>query len=1114
MERSQQKLKLLDLLLREEGIGAAPQAAIPRRQNLQGFPLSHAQKRLWFLSHLEPGPHYNDQFNLRFHGPLDVAALRSSLNEIVRRHEALRAVFLTEEGRPVQSIGVPFRVPMPITDLSILPESERMERATQLAIETAREPFNLPSGPLLRARLLRLAQQDHILSLTVHHIAIDVWSRGVFLRELSALYPAFIGFQKLALPELPIQYADFAAWQQQWMEGQAQAEQLAYWKKQLAGAPDLLNWPASFPRPELQSFRGARQAINISRSLTDALNELSRREGCTLFMTLLAAFHTLAARCTGQEDIVIGSPIANRNRAEIEGMIGCFVNTLALRTDLSGDPTFREVMARTRETALGAYAHQDLPFESLVEKLHPARTQNYSPIFQVVFILQNTPVPGQPAAGLTISPFEIDTGTAKLDLTINLAETPEGISGWIEYATDLFTAEAVVRLRDHYLTLLEGAVANPDQRIALLPLLTGGEKHQLLHEWNGARVEYPRDRCVHELFEEQARRTPESAALAFGDRGLTYRELDQCANRLALRLRDSGVGPETLVAVCAERSLEMVTGLLAILKAGGAYVALDPNYPPERLAFMLEDTEAPVLLTQGHLASKLPAHSAKIVYLGPEDVDSQGSDQPANLENPRGGITAENLANVIYTSGSTGRPKGTLLEHRGLVRLATSSWREGFKKDDVFFQYAPISFDASSWEIWIPLLNGAKLAIMSPGTPSLEALGEAVRRHKVTILLLTTGLFRMMVDERVEDLKELRQFWAAGDVLPVGHAEKALRELPDCRVFNAYGPTENSTMTTCQQISEGDLARTSIPIGRTIANCDVYILDRHLQLMPAGVPGEMYIGGEGLARGYLKQPGLTAEKFVRNPFRRETGARLYRTGDLCRYLENGAIEFLGRLDQQVKIRGFRIELEEIENVLAEHPAIREAVVVARADPPGEKTLAGYYVPRQAGKCPPEEVRAYLRARLPDHMVPVTCTLLESLPLSPNGKVDRKALPAPGRHRPDLASNYAAPRTAMEKMLAETWAGALRLERVGINDNFFDLGAHSLLLLQLHARLPEPLRSRLPIVKLFQYPTISSLAAHVDQPAAESTAMQDIRSRGRLQRASLARTRPLKPLTHD
>jgi amino acid adenylation domain-containing protein len=1109
MERSQKKLELLEHLLREEGIEPAARQTIPRRQNPEDLPLSHAQRRLWFLNYLEPGPHYNDHFNLRLQGSLDLPALRRSLNEIVRRHEALRAVIVAEEGRPVQRIVPPFQLPVPLTDLAPLPESERNEQARRLAVDMAREPFNLQTGPLLRAGLLRLTEQDHILCLAMHHIAIDGWSRGVFLKELSLLYPEFAAGREPALADLPIQYADFAAWQQQWMDSKEQQEQLTYWKRQLAGAPELLPWPTSFPRPELQSFRGARESLIIPKPLANALNDLSRREGCTLFMTLLAAFQALAARYTGQEDIVIGSPIANRNRTEIEGIIGCFVNTLALRTNLSGDPTFRELLERTKESALGAYAHQDLPFESLVEKLHPARAPNYGPIFQMVFILQNTPETARQVGGLSISPFEIDSGTAKMDLTVNLAETPDGICGWIEYATDLFSPGAVARLRGHYLTLLQGVAADPDQRVSSLPLLTENENQQLLHEWNGPRIDYPRGRCVHEIFEEQAGRAPDAPALAFEGRELTYSELDECANRLAWRLRESGVGPDTLVAICAQRSLEMIVGLLAILKAGGAYVALDPNYPQERLAFMLEDTEASVLLAQRHLASGLPPHDAKVILLGPEDAEPHPEMAPEKSANPRSGVTTKNLVNVVYTSGSTGRPKGTLLEHRGLVRMATSAWQAGFRPDDVFFQYAPISFDASSWEIWIPLLNGAKLAMMSPGTSSLEALGEAIRRHNVTILLLTTGLFRMMVDERLQDLKGLRQFWAAGDVLPVAIAATALRELPNCSVFNAYGPTENSTMTTWHRVSEGDLAANSIPIGRPIADCDVYILDQNMKLVPAGVPGEMYIGGEGLARGYLKQPGLTAAKFVRNPFSREAEARLYRTGDLCRHLEDGAIEFLGRLDQQVKIRGFRMELEEIENLMREHPAIREAVVVAREDAPGGKTLAAYFVPKQTGKCPPEEVRAYLKTRLPGHMVPAACIMLESFPLSPNGKVDRKALPAPERDRPELASNYAAPRTPTEKMLADAWTRALRLERIGINDNFFDLGAHSLLLMQLHARLDEAIRSRLPIVKFFRFPTIRSLAAHLDQPAGEAGVMQTIRSRVRLQQEALSRQRAAK-----
>src|SRR5581483_7013131 len=515
MERSHQKLKLLEYLLQEEGIGSTGQPAISRRQNLQEFPLSFAQKRLWFLNHLEPGPHYNDHFNLRFQGALQLPVLQNCLDEIVRRHEALRAVFLMKEGKPIQRISAPFHVPMPYTDLAPRPDSERMSQAMQLAVEAAREPFDLQTGPLLRARLLRLAEQDHVLNLTIHHIAIDGWSRGVFLKELGILYQAFLAGQPSPLPELPIQYADFAVWQQQWMEDKALAKQLAYWKQQLAGAPALLEWPTNFPRPERLRYNGARLPTSVPKPLTESLKNLSQREGCTLFMTLLAAFQTLAARYTGQNDILVGSPIANRNRVEIEGLIGCFVNTLVLRADLSENPTFREVMSRVREMALGAYAHQDLPFERLVEQLHPVRTQNHNPVFQVAFILQNAPMPAWRAGALSISPFEIDSGIAKFDLTMSLEETSEGLSGWIEYATDLFAPDAIARLRGHYQILLEGIVANPDQSISVLPMLTGNERLQLLKEWNAIRVDYPREQCIHELFEEQVARTPEATALAF-----------------------------------------------------------------------------------------------------------------------------------------------------------------------------------------------------------------------------------------------------------------------------------------------------------------------------------------------------------------------------------------------------------------------------------------------------------------------------------------------------------------------------------------------------------------------------------------------------------------------
>jgi aspartate racemase len=1061
----------------EQGLKSYPIQSVSRTKD---FPLSFSQQRLWFLDQYEPGSSvYNIPSAVRLTGALDVSALEQSFQEIVNRHEALRTTFSMVEGEAVQVIAPSLKLALPVVDLGETPEAEREEEAQRLAKEEARRPFDLAQGPLVRATLISLAQEDHVLLLSLHHIVSDGWSMGVLYRELSVLYEAFSNGQPSPFADLPIQYADFGVWQRRWLQGEVLEGQLSYWREQLGDVAPL-QLPSDRPRPALQSYRGARKTIELSKELTQGLKALSRSHDVTLYMTLLAAFQTLLYRYTGQEDIAVGSPIANRNRREIEELIGFFVNTLVLRSNLSGDPSFRELLGRVREVALGAYAHQDIPFEKLVEELHPERNLSYSPQFQVMFVLQNAPSTAWEFEGLTVRSFAVDSETAKFDLTLSLSERAEGLRGSVEYRTALFDDETISRMLGHLQVLLEGIVADPDRSISALPILTEPERHQLLVEWNDTKREYPKDKCIHELFEEQVDRCPEAVAVVFEDQQLTYRELNCRANQLAHHLRQLGVGPGTAVGICVERSVEMVVALLAIVKGGGGYVPLDPLYPKERLKLMLEDTRASIIVTQRRLRDRLPSHEATVVYLDDEAAWATESD-----ENPVAAIRPENFLYVMYTSGSTGTPKGVSVVHRGVVRLVKNTDYAELTSDEVFLQFAPISFDASTFEIWGALLNGAKLIVFPPHTPSLEEIGRFIESYGVTTLWLTAALFHQLVDGHLSRFKGVRQLLGGGDVLSVRHVEKCLHELRNCRLINGYGPTENTTFTCCYSMPDPKQVGHSISIGRPIANTQVYVLDVRGNPAPVGVPGELYIGGDGLARGYLNQPELTGEKFVPNPFSDEPGARLYRTGDLVRYRSDGTIEFLGRLDHQVKIRGFRVELGEIEAVLSQHPTVRETVVIIREDVMGEKRLVAYVVPSQKPAIRSSELRTFLRQKLPEYMIPSRFVFLECLPLTPNGKIDRCTLPVPGEARDDRGSSYVAPHETVELQLVQIWEQLLRFHPIGTRDNFFDLGGHSLLAVRLVAEIENAFGKNIPLAAVFQAPTIEQLASTLHTPESSS-----------------------------
>jgi amino acid adenylation domain-containing protein len=1070
----------------EQGLVAPPLLPVSREGEML---LSFAQARLWFLEQLEPGSWaYNIPSAVHLTGSLDVAALKQSLNEIVLRHEALRTTFAMVSGEPIQVIAPALALSVPLVDMRDLPEAQQEASVKRLATESAQQPFDLAMGPLLRAKLLHLGEAEYVLLLTMHHIVSDGWSMGVLIRELAALYEAFSTGKPSPLPQLPIQYADFAHWQRQWLQGEVLAAQLSYWQQQLAGAQTVLELPTDRPRPAVQTFRGATEFLALAEPLSQKLKTLSQRSGVTLFMTLLAAFQTLLYRYTGQEDICIGSPIANRNRSETEELIGFFVNTLVLRTDMSENPSFQELLGRVREVTLGAYAHQDLPFEQLVEALQPERNLSHHPLFQVMFVLQNAPMSALELPSLTISSREMESSTAKFDLDLSMEDTEQGLRGSLEYNTDLFDAGTISRMLEHFQTLLEGIVAEPDQRLSDLPLLTQPERQQLLLEWNNTQVAYPKDVCIHQLFEAQVERTPDGVAVLFEDEQLTYRELNRRANQVAHHLRSLDVAPDSLVGICVERSLKMIVGLLGILKAGGAYVPLDPDYPSERLAYMLNDSQMPVLVTTEKLSAALPEHQARVVCLDKDwGINSADSDVA-----PVSSVKDENLAYVIYTSGSTGKPKGVAIAHRSLVN-AYLAWEDAYQLRSLcssHLQMASFSFDVFSGDMVRALCSGAKLVIC-PREWLLEPekLYELMLREKIDCAEFVPAVLRNLIQylERTkQDLSFMRLLIAGSDSWHIKEYEQFQRFCgTETRLINSYGATEATIdssyfESTALNFSSDGL----VPIGRPFANTQIYILDSHLQLVPVGFAGELYIGGAGVARSYLNQPKLTEQKFIPNPFSNEPGDRLYKTGDLGRYLPDGTIEFLGRLDHQVKIRGFRIELGEIEAVLGQHPAVDETVVVVREDVPGNKRLVAYVVVNQTSAPTVSQLHQFLKQKLLDYMIPSAIVKLEALPLTPNGKVDRRALLALDTARPELQEAFIAPRDTLELQLAQIWQDVLNVRPIGVTDNFFTLGGHSLLAVRLIAQIQPQFEQNLPLATLFLAPTIEHLASTLRQPTDE------------------------------
>ncbi|HEX2079519.1 MAG TPA: amino acid adenylation domain-containing protein, partial [Longimicrobium sp.] len=1102
----QRRLLALRLKTRKADDGDAPAAAA---RDGGEYPLSFTQQRLWFIDRLDPGsPAYNMPFPLRLRGALHVPSLERAIGEIVRRHQSLRTRFPAVEGEPVQRIEPAGEFGLPVDDLTTLTINvEREEETARRVAEWAATPFDLERGPLFRARLLRLADDDHVLLGAMHHIVSDGWSMGVFWRELVTLYHAFRAGEPSPLPELPIQYADFAVWQRRWLSGERLERQVAWWREHLAGAPALLELPTDRPRPAVQSYRGAIYRFTIPADVAEPVRALAQREGATPFMAFLAAFNLLLSRWSGQDDVVVGTPVAGRTRRETEGLIGFFVNTLAVRTDLSGDPAFVELLGRVRAAALGAFAHQDVPFERLVEELQPERSFSHGPIYQAMLILQNTP--DGPAEGfgeglrLEEAPGG-DGAAAKVDLTLNLIDLVDGsLAGVVEYAVDLFDVSTMERMGRQFESLLRAAAHQPDAPVSSLGMMTDAERAAILAFGAGEAVEYA-DPPVHHAFAEQAARTPDAAALVFGGRTMTYAELDRRANGLAHRLRGLGVGPEMRVGLHLERSPEMVVAILGVLKAGGAYLPLDPAYPAERLSYMLEDSGAAVLLTQEKLRGALPVPTGVEVLT----LDGDAADIAAPPETPSIPCSLfpvpSQLAYVLYTSGSTGRPKGVAVEHAPLA--AYLGWATRTYPGRSSAVHSSLSFDLTVTSLFVPLLTGGTVDLVEE-TDAVEMLGRRLQREEpYGMLKLTPTHLRVLGEQLREGAGGGAECLVVGGEALLGEQLEWWRaRFPETVLVNEYGPTE-TVVGCCIDVRRlGEAGAGRIPIGRAAPNVVLYVLDARMQPVPAGIPGELYIGGAQVARGYLGRPALTAARFVPDPFSGAAGARLYRTGDRVRWTEvrecesarvrkwggdddscqdapthalthsrTHALDFLGRLDEQVKVRGFRIEPGEIEGALRRHPSIRDCAVVVRQDVPGDARLAAYVV----GGVDADALRVHLRGTLPEYMVPAAFVALDALPLTPNGKLDRRGLPVP--EYASAEERWVAPRTPVEEVLAGIWAEVLRVERVGATDAFFDLGGHSLLATRLCSAVRERLGVEVPVRAVFEHPVLESFAAEVDR----------------------------------
>jgi len=1068
--------------LLEQRLGIAPTrgggAVIPPRTNRDRAPLSFAQRQMWVIDQMTPGnPAYNLPNGYRLRGPLDVTALERSFNEIIKRHEALRTTFAVQDGEPLQRVHPDWKIAIEVTTLAHLSAEEREAKLQQLASEGSIRPFDLSRLPLIRVSLFTLGDAEHVVIINLHHIVADGLSVGLLLNEVDAFYRAFTEGGHPRLPALTVQYGDFAAWQRHGLAHEvAYAKQIEFWRTRLGGGLPVLELPADLPRPAVQSFKGSNVFFHIPTTLAQQVKALGAREGCTFFMTVLAAFQVLLQRYAGAEDVVVGTPLGARTPGELEPLIGNFLNMAVLRCDLSANPTFLEVLRRTRGTTLDAFSNSELPFAAMMEHLTFERDPSRNPIFQVMLQVLS---PAAPRIGdLEVHNFHFDLRFAQFDLSLHLYEENGAYVGRFEYCTDLFYEETVERLSANFDQLLHGIVKNPEQRISELPILAASERYQLLNEWNDTATDFPADALLHELFEAQVQRTPERTALTVGTTALSYGTLDARANRLAQALRSRGIGRGHRVGVCVERDAEMLAVVLAILKTGAAYVPLDPSFPEARLRFMADDAQLALLVSTSVLAGAVGLPRERQLLL---DADARiiAAAPGTRLSADAHGALAGDPAYVIYTSGSTGKPKGVVIPHRAVVNFLTSMAREpGLSPEDVLVAVTTLSFDIAVLELLLPLTRGAAVAIATRDEALAgDALRSLLERHGATVMQATPVTWRLLLEAGWTGRTPFKAL-VGGEALPQDLVDQLIAR--GVEVWNMYGPTETTVWSTCARISD---TSQGITIGTPIANTTVRILDTQRNLCPVGVPGELCIGGEGVALGYWNRPDLTAERFIPDPFAVASegaeAARLYRTGDRARWRSDGTLEHLGRLDDQIKLRGFRIEAGEIEAGIAQHPAVREVAVIAREDAPGDKRLVAYLVVENPPADLLDQLRALVRAASPEYMVPARFVTLEALPRTPNGKLDRKALPAPEAGATAPSGGVVAPRTPTEAMVMSAFRDVLPRTTFDVFDNFFDLGGHSLMAARLMAKLRTTSGLDLPLRHLFERPTVAGLAEAID-----------------------------------
>lgn len=1098
----EQRALLMERLSKRTNTTAA--RITPRTKDGDKIPLSFAQERLWFLYSVDPvNPAYNVTVAVHINGKLDIDVLQHSLNQLVERHASLRTTLVQTDDQPVQHIAASGSLPLEIIDLRGTATEERWEHTNQIIADEARKPFQLLGGSLVRTSLLRLAEQEYVQTLSMHHAICDGWSAGVLVREVAAFYSASLQGVSPILPKLPVQFGDYAIWQREWLNEQRRNMHLAYWREQLRDAPAVMELPTDFSRPPVRAGHGQRYGFVLPADLADQFKTFAQQIGSTPFVALLTVFKMLLYRYTNQSDLLVGSPVHGREQAETQHIIGCLINMLVLRSKPTNDMSFRELLYQVRETVMAAYKHQDLPFEQLIEALQPGRNLSHTPLFQATFALHGGLSEAPALEGATVRRLDVSSGTAKYDLSFELSDDNDGLKGWIEYNTELFTPSTISRMADHFRHMLEQVVDNPDQRLATFTLVTELEREQLLDEWNATHVRVAGPTILHKLFEKQAAATPNAMAVHAKDARLTYHMLDQQANQLAHYLRARGVGPEVLVGINMQRSVEVVVAMLGVLKAGGAYVPLDPTYPQNRLAFMVADAGAPIVLTHQHVTSQFGDQPVQLIDLNQEweAITQESVDAPDTTVRP------EHPAYVIYTSGSTGNPKGVVIPHSAICNYTQWSQRAyPLYASDRVLQKTALSFDVSVAEFYPTLLVGAQLVMAEPDALMDGAyLAKAIREWQITTLYMVPSVLQLLVEQPdLAECNSLRWVFSSGEALSSDLATRAHERL-GVPINNLYGPTETTIHATFRDYVGVD-SNIIVSIGCPMDNLYTYVLDTDGQLMPIGIPGELYIGGKGLAREYRNRPELTAERFVPDPFSGEQGARMYRTGDLVHWQEDGTLAFLKRIDHQVKLRGYRIELGEIESVLHQHQRIQQAIVLVRPAPLGEQQLIAYIVPDPAGAPRMSELRSFVAEHLPEYMRPSSFVVLPELPLMPNGKLDKDALPTPTTARPQLNVSYEGPTNAVEHTIAQVWQEMLGVERIGIHDNFFDLGSHSLLMVKIHARLQTVLEREFPVLTLFKHPTIASLARHLSQQQEETPKVERTVNQAQRQRAALQRQR--------